>query len=142
MSIPAWIESTVYGALTADPEFGALLKLEDKHGKIAGYKIYPLFIPQGVKLPAVVYQRTFSNPEMTLLGYSSEQVVMQVAAFSMNYDEIKIMAGRIRAVMATAPFRGIFRGDSDQYNPEGGSYVNSAEYICEQTGGYCHGSKL
>lgn len=129
MKEPVFIEQAIKAALLEDAELAALL----------GDKIFPVVIPQGVKLPCAVYQRSYSQPEMTLLGYQSEQVTMQVTAFSFTYAEAKAIALRIRAAMAGAEFKGVFVSDRDDYDPDSQVYITSAEYICEQTGGYCHG---
>lgn len=129
MAAPELIEKAVAKALKSSPDVKAFC---------AG-RVFPLKIPQGTKLPAIVYQRTHSSPDHTLAGYGSEGVTLMVNCFAMTYDQAKDMALAVRSAMAAAPLNAVFNGDEDLLNENGDVFSVSAEYLCQQTGGYCHG---
>lgn len=127
MAAPVLIENAVVAALKVSPEVKRICKGQ----------VYPLKIPQGVKLPAIVYQRTYSSPDYTLRGYTSESAVVMVNCFAMKYEQAKDLALAVREALAAAPLNAIFNGDMDLINED--VFCVSAEYTCQQTGGYCHG---
>jgi hypothetical protein len=127
MAAPVYIEKAVAAALKASPDVSAL----------CSGRVYPLKIPQGKKLPAVVYQRTHSSPDYTLSGYTSEGVVIMVNCFALHYEAAKELALAVRGAMADAPLNAIFESELDVLNETGDVYCIHAEYRCRQTGGYC-----
>lgn len=129
MSVPIFVEKLVFDRLTADADLTALV----------GNRVYPLVIPQGSKLPCVVYHRIYSAPANQLCGYDLEQVALQITAFALTYAEVKATALRIRAIMAPTPLNGEFSGDSEFYDFESKVFSNSAEFICAQEGGFSYG---
>ena len=129
MAAPELIEKAVATALKSSPDVKAN----------CGGRVFPLKIPQGTKLPAVVYQRTYSSPDYTLSGYTSEGVTIMVNCFAMKYEQAKELALAVRSALAVAPLNAIFDGDQDLLNETGDVFCVSAEYLCQQTGGYCHG---
>ena len=129
MAIEAWAETTVVAALLES----------EAVTDIAGNRVYPLKIPQGTLLPSVVYQRYSSAPNMALLGYTSELVVMLVVAYAKKYGEAKSLALAVRAAMAAEPLKAVIRSDRDIYYEEADAYGVHMEFVCEQTGGYCYG---
>ena len=129
MAAPVYIEKAIVAALKAAP----------KVANLCAGRVYPLKIPQGTKLPAVVYQRTYSDPDYTLQGYTSEGVVLMINSFALTYDTAKQLALDVRAVLADAPFNAILRNEADLHEENADVFCTSAEYVCQQTGGYCHG---
>jgi len=129
MAAPIYIEKAIAATLKASPEVTAAC---------AG-KVYPLKIPQGTKLPAVVYQRIYSSPDYTLQGYTSEGVVIMLNSFALTYKAAKELALAVRSALAAAPINAILRNENDLYEENAGVFCVSAEYLCQQTGGYCHG---
>lgn len=129
MAAPELIEKTVATALKVSPETQA----------ICAGRVYPLKIPQGAKLPAIVYQRVHSSPDHTLAGYTSEGVTIMVNCFAMQYEAAKDLALVVRSALAAAPLNAVFDGDQDLLNEDGDVFCVSANFICQQTGGYCHG---
>jgi hypothetical protein len=128
MAAPVYIEQLIVAALKASPKVA---------GVCAG-RVYPLKIPQGTILPAVVYQRISSRPDYTLQGYGSEGVDMMINCFALTYAAAKDLSLAVRKAMAGAPLNAIFDGDRDLLNENGDVFCTSAEYRCQQTGGYCH----
>lgn len=129
MAAPIYIEQAVAAALKASPDVSA----------VCAGKVFPLKIPQGTKLPAVVYQRTYSSPDYTLSGYTSEGVVLMVNSFALTYGAAKDLALAVRSVLAAAPLNAILRNETDLHEEDADVFCVSAEYLCQQTGGYCHG---
>lgn len=127
MSGPVWIEQTVEAVLRGNDDLFAI---------VAG-RVYPLKIPQGTILPCVVFQRLYSSPEMTLLGYSSENVIMMVNSFGLSYGQAKTVAMAVRKALAAPPLQAIFRTDQDLYDDSSKTYCVTAEYLCTQSGGFC-----
>ena len=62
-----------------------------------------------------------------------------VNCFAMKYEQAKELALAVRSALAVAPLNAIFDGDQDLLNETGDVFCVSAEYLCQQTGGYCHG---
>lgn len=129
MAEPVYIEKAVAAALKASADVAA----------ICAGRIYPSKIPQGTKLPAVVYQRTYSSPDYTLCGYGSEAVVLMINSFALTFDEAKKLALAVRSTMAPAPLNSILRNEVDLYEEGAGAHCISAEYLVQQYGGYCYG---
>lgn len=129
MATPVYIEKVVAAALKASPEVKAFC---------AG-RVYPLQIPQGTILPAVVYQRTYSSPDYTLGGYGSEGVLLMINSFAATYAAAKDLALAVRAAMAAAPLNAIWRNEMDLLDENIGATCVTAEYLVQQTGGYCYG---
>lgn len=128
MAEPVYIESAVAAALKASAQVAA----------ICAGKVYPLKIPQGKKLPCVVYQRSYTAPDNTFQGYTSEEVVLMLNSFALTYAEAKALALAVRSCMANQPINARLRGEQDLYNNDADVYCVSAEYVCQQSGGYCY----
>ena len=129
MAAPELIEKVVVTALKSSPDVKA----------ICAGRVFPLKIPQGAKLPAIVYQRVHSSPDHTLAGYTSEGVTIMVNCFAMKYEAAKDLSLIARSALAAAPLHAVFNGDKDLLNEDGNVFCVSANFICQQTGGYCHG---
>ena len=127
---PVFIERAVEAALKSSAAVRALC---------AG-RVYPLVIPKGTKLPAVVYQRMRGKPDSTLAGYSSEGVDIMVNCFALQFDAAKELALAVRGAMAAPPLKAVFNGDRDLLNEKGDVFCTNAEYTVQQSGGYCHDS--
>lgn len=129
MAAPELIEKVVVTTLKSSPAAKA----------ICAGRVFPLKIPQGAKLPAIVYQRVHSSPDHTLAGYTSEGVTIMVNCFATKYEAAKDLSLIVRSALAAAPLHAVFNGDKDLLNEDGNVFCVSANFICQQTGGYCHG---
>jgi hypothetical protein len=74
-----------------------------------------------------------------LQGYGSESVVLTLHSFALAYEEAKELARAARRVMAAAPISAMLRKEADVHDENTGAFCVSAEYLVQQTGGYCHG---
>ena len=124
MTTPVYIEQTVAAALGSSPEITAL----------CDGRVYPLKMPQGTTLPALVYLRAEGTPEYTLQGYGSESVVIAVNSFAHTYEEAKELALAVRPVMTAPPIKAILQKDADVYDEDVAALCVSAEYLCQQKG--------
>ncbi len=122
----AYIERTVADALTASAEVGALV----------ANRVYPLTLPQGGGMPAVVYQRVESSPNYTMQGYGSETVTLALSSFAGTYAEMKDLALAVRGVMTAMPFRAVVLKEADVCAEESELPHVRTEYLIQQTGGY------
>ena len=129
MTTPVYIEQAVAAALSTSPEVMSL----------ADDRVYPLKMPQGAMLPAVVYRRAETSPAYTLRGYSSELVTLALSSFAQTYAEAKELALAVRSVMTTAPLNAILLNESDLDDEEVEVPCVVAEYLCQQSGGHYHG---
>lgn len=129
MPAPAYIEKAVAAILKASPDVKA----------ICAGRVYALKIPQGTILPAVVYQRIHSSPDYTLSGYTSESVSLMVNSFALAYDEAKKLALAVRSALSAAPLNALLCNETDLFEDSAEIACVSAEYLCQQSGGYCHG---
>jgi len=132
MGAPVYIEKAILAALKASPEVSA----------VCAGRVFPVTIPQGAKLPAVVYQRIHSSPDYSLSGYTSEGVLLMINSFALTYEGAKKLALAVRSVMAQEPINAVFRTEADFFKDNSEAFCVSAEYFCQQSGGYCHGEKL
>ena len=126
MAAPVYIEETVSTVLKASSAVSAL----------CSGKVFPLRMPQGTVLPAVVYKRTGTTPNNTVRGCGSESVVLLVNCFAQNYGEAKNLALAVRSVMVAAPINAILRNETHLYEENAGVDCISTEYLCQQSGGY------
>ncbi len=129
MATPVYIEQAVAAALKASAEVGAL----------AADRVYPLKLPQGATLPAIVYQRVESTPDNTLQGYGSESVTLALRSYAQVYEQAKELALAARGVMAAEPFRAMAMKEADVYDEKIELPCVSTEYLVQQSGGYDHG---
>ncbi len=129
MDAPSYVEKAIAAALKTSPEVAAAC---------AG-RVYPLKMPQGTMLPAVVYHRTHTSPDHTLSGYSSEGVVIMVNSFALTYEVAKELALAVRAVLAASPIKAVLRNEVDLTQVDSEVTCIMAEYLCQQSGGYEHG---
>lgn len=125
MPEPEFIELAVAAALKASPELAA----------IAGDRVYPLMLPQGATLPAVVYLRLRSGPHHTLTGSAGEAVTVKIACYALDYVQAKSLAAAVRAVMAAFPGGAALVTDQDVKEEGTDAFCVSAEFICQQHGG-------
>lgn len=126
MASPAYIEKLVVAMLKGDAEVH----------KICAGRIYPLKIPQGTRLPAVVYQRFYSNPDYHLRGYDSEAVSLMVNSFCLTYEKTKELALAVRSVMAKAPINAILENEIDLYEDGADAFCINAQFLVQQSGGF------
>lgn len=67
---------------------------------LVGDKVFALFIPAGIQLPCVTFQRIGGMPANTLAGHSGlEEIDLQIDAWGRRYDEAKAVAKAVRAAM-------------------------------------------
>lgn len=129
MSKPEYIEQVIIAALKESQVVAA----------ICSGRVYPVRIPQGVKMPVVAIQRTYSGPDMTLSGYSSESVMVMVNCFALTWEQAKNLALAVRESMAARPVNAILRDEFDLFENTHGVFCVNAEYICQQSGGFGYG---
>ena len=127
MAVPEFVETVAAAALEASPEVAVL----------TGDRIYPLKLPQGATLPALVYQRTESKPQGALDGYASEAVTLTVNSFALDYSTAKALALAVRETMSEPPLSAVFSGDQDMQVEGVDAFCVSAKFICQQYGGFC-----
>jgi hypothetical protein len=135
MATPEYIEKAVAATLMADADVVALVGVDEEDKA----KVYPLIIPQGTKLPAIVYQRIYSSPWYTLRGYTSEDVLLQINCFALSFQGAKETALAVRSAMAGTPLNAVLRNEIDLHEEGAEAYCVSAEYQVQQKGGFCHG---
>ena len=87
------IETAVVAALLADATVAGLV----------GEGIYPMAVPQGAPVPAIVYQRIFTGPLHTLVGdEGSDDVRLQLSCWAPSYAVAKALAAAARAALTAA----------------------------------------
>lgn len=95
-------------------------------------RIYPVVMPQDVKLPAITYQRNEATKVNTLSGYSGlANPHIVINCWGRNYDEVKALGADVHAAMNGAvTFRGLLTNELDGYDPDLLLYVVSQDYSC------------
>lgn len=67
---------------------------------LVGTRIYPLHMPQGVPMPAVVYQRISTTPINSLDGDTGVDAVrMQVSCWAATYLASRALSDAVRAAV-------------------------------------------
>jgi hypothetical protein len=120
MTTSVYIEQTVADALNASAKIAAL----------CNDRVFPLKLPQGAMLPAIVYRRESGRPEYTLQGCSCESVVLALNSYALTYEEAKELALAVRGVMTMPPLRAILQKDTDLYEENVEIPCVRAEYLC------------
>lgn len=121
------------------PEIVAALKGDSEIQELCGGRVYPIKAPQGVALPLIVYQRISATPQMTLTGYSEEDVIVQINQFSLVFADALTLTQAVRRAMANSGLGGFLRQERDLIELPGDVYCTSCEYKFTQKGGYCYG---
>lgn len=126
--------------MSAEEKVAEALRASVILGSICGGKIFPVVIPQGERLPAMIYQRVGTSPDMGLSGYGSESATIMINCFSLIYAEAKGMARAARRALAA--IGASFEDEQDLYDDKNGVYCVSSEYIVHtilDDGGICYG---
>jgi len=81
---------------------------------LIGDKLYPDELPQGIKLPAVIYSKISDVKEHTLAGQSSlESPMLQFTVFADTKTAARTIANQLKA--ALCDFQGMMSGLEVQY---------------------------
>lgn len=96
---------------------------------IVSNRCYPMQMPQGSALPAIVYSRVASNPQNRLQGGASiDQVRIQVDIYATTYKQTKDLATQVRTAMESADFKATLQSDEDFYEPDVKYYRVSMDF--------------
>lgn len=72
--------------ITTGKEIYNILSSDTEVNRLVGEKIYPLIIPEGTKLPCIVYQRNYSNT-YSKDGLANSESNVDITIISLDYDE-------------------------------------------------------
>ncbi|QRN84840.1 DUF3168 domain-containing protein [Clostridia bacterium] len=98
------LEEALTSYLLAYPGFTALI----------GDKLYPDELPQGIKLPAVIYSKVSDVKEHTLVGQNRlERPMLQFSVFASTKTAARAIANQLK--IALCDFQGIMFGLEIQY---------------------------
>ncbi len=99
---------------------------------IANSRIYPVVMPQDVKMPAITYHETANSPVNTLQGKSGlENPTWAINCWSTSYDVAKDLAQKVKDAMdAARTFRALLINELDVYDPEVNIYAKAQTYSC------------
>lgn len=107
------IQSDILTALLADSAVTA----------IVGARIYPMRIPQGADLPAIVYQKISSVPVNSLDGDSGlDSVRMQFTSWASTYSVAADLSAKVRAAINAASLKSVTNFELDTEDPETREY--------------------
>jgi hypothetical protein len=75
--------------------------LNEIKGVTAGDRIYPQLIPQGVALPAIVYDVDIEDADSTLSSNSEQlnEAIFDFYALSTNYEQASTIVNEIEAIL-------------------------------------------
>ena len=103
------VEQEIQNVLTADVTVSALVVA----------RVYPLLMPQGATLPAIVYSRVASVPHDDLeLTQNHERVRVQLDCWASSYSGAKTLAAAVRTAMQTTPVFGQLLMELDDYDQD------------------------
>lgn len=92
----------------------AYLLNHDGLAALIGDKLYPDELPQGIKLPAVIYSKVSDVKEHTLIGQNKlERPMIQFSAFAGSKKAARAIANQLKA--ALCDFNGTLSGLEIQY---------------------------
>lgn len=119
------IGKALYSILTSNPDFAA----------IAGNRVYPLRVAQGVALPAVAYQKISNTPTKCKESNSGlDRFRVQINIYADKYQQQEQLGGIIRAALDN--FSGTVSGEhiaSITYETETDLHDDAAEiFFLEQ----------
>lgn len=124
------IEQSLYNALAADSELQRLLT----------GRIYPVLIPQGTKLPALVYHQVSGVPYNHMgAGFGLSRVRIRLDIWAKSYADAKDIAEAVKAAVAAAPG---FEKMIETCGPDWGdekTFRTSIDIVCWEKGGQCYG---
>lgn len=124
------IEQALYKALAADFELQGLL----------GGRIFPVLIPQGARLPVLVYHQVSGVPYNHLgAGYGLSRVRIRLDVWALSYADAKDIAEAVKAAVAAA---GGFEKMIESSGPDWGddkTFRTSVDIVCWEKGGHCYG---
>ena len=121
--------TNIFARLSTDATLGPLVTNGDSPET---FKIYPMFMPQGVSYPALRYQNISSEPQNTFNGESDQQNDrVQIDIYSDSYDETQTVADAVVAAMAGTgnSFKALRLSRIDlQYDTDVGIYQTSIDF--------------
>lgn len=125
------IEQALVAHLLADTNITAII--EDR--------LFPLAIPQGEDVPAIVYQRISSPRTLTLTGESAPNPRIQLSCYARSFGQAKQMAIQLynfldyfRGKLGNKTKTAILMADSrDDYEPETGRYRCDVDFFIMHT---------
>ena len=113
------LETAVYAALVANATVN----------RKCNTRIYPIVMPQGVKFPAITYQRISGGKVNTLDGYSGlANPHMVINSWATNYDTAKELSKDIHVTMNAATFKTILATELDAYDSDLGLFAVSQDF--------------
>lgn len=98
-----------------EQELYSLLSTSTLVTTIASNRIYPVFLPQAVKFPAIAYERSASDPVNSIDGYSGlNNPSIEIDAYATSYLTCRTLADNIRSVLDGAgAFKSVWVTDRD-----------------------------
>ena len=121
------IETALVTHILADPAIVAVI----------GNRLYPLAIPQGGEVPAIVYQRVSSPRTLTLDGDSVNSPRIQFSCYAETFGQAKQLAMRLyesldcfSGVLGNKTKAAALMADNrDDYEPETGRYRCGVDFF-------------
>lgn len=100
---------------------------------LAGGRIYAMFLPDGVTIPAITYQRVGTESINSFAGSSElDHVRMQIDCWASGYAEAKAMAAEVRQRMQGSGFKALLSNEFDDFEPDTERYRVSGDYLVWQ----------
>lgn len=104
------LEAAIYDILSSAAGVTALV------GGAASPRIYPMTIPQGKAVPAIVYQQITSSAEFACDGHDDLRTDrVQITIWDDDPDGARALAEAVRAAMQSSDARGSHGGVTVQY---------------------------
>lgn len=99
---------------------------------VVGTRIYPYWLPDQAKYPAISYFRVSGGQQNTLSGYSNlENPRIQFDVWAESYKQAKEIRSAVHSVMSQATaFQSLLIDDSDIYEDDIAVYRVSMDFSC------------
>lgn len=104
------VEPKIYTLLSSDPSIAAIVST----------RVYPVWLPQDVTLPAICYSRVSGGQVNSLTGYSGlENPRIQIDVWGEAYSTVQTLAALVHAAMDGATtFGALLESDLDFYEDD------------------------
>lgn len=116
--------------MSSETDLVTALKADAGVNAIIAGRIFPMLRPQGESLPALVYERSSTNPVNHLQGSSGlDGVALRITSWAPSYKAAQQLAAAVRAAMAAATgFKSVYQNQQDSYDNTVGQYGVVQEY--------------
>ena len=100
---------------------------------IVGTQVAPAVSAQGDKFPAILYNKTFEDPEYCQVGVSTHETNIQFHVFAPRYEQVITLIEELHKVLRSYQDNSVYatkyeRGGAEDYLPDAKVYTDYVDY--------------